>query len=424
MPSNFTENYFRGVQMAEQEIARRRQDDERKTMQAERAKRLQWEDEDRQFSKQERDIKLQLDMAKLAESRAKMLEGQPGPRFQTPGAAISRPGEPTPTAPQMQGPGFEGLNAVLAQARSRPVDVNLAPVGDFQDAEFHAPVKIPDIDFGGGNVVQMPSVRPRTQAGQEYAAMRETQRQREANTYTITDPTTGKPISGPKELLDNFMTQIGQNARDAENRTARVAEAEADRAAAAERNESAINARLQTARLSATARLEAARIGGQNEKAIRFANSKVEQFLGLPQVRKYAETAEISDYITSFPVKQATASDDYDLLVTHAKAVDPGSVAREGEVAAATKYAQSLLESFGMSAQRVLSNQQALTESARKAVIEAIKRKIAPNEQAFKNMRQFYKTQIAAQGLGPEYAESILPNFSLSEKTLDWSELQ
>lgn len=145
-------------------------------------------------------------------------------------------------------------------------------------------------------------------------------------------------------------------------------------------------------------------------------DAKVREFLGLPTVKKFAEVSEISKYANDFPVKTASAGDDYTLLVTLAKAVDPGSVAREGEVQAAASAAQSILENYGINAMSVLSKQRSLTDAARQTIIDTIKRKVEPNTVQYRDLRTSYKDILTSLGATKEEAERFLPDVSGDRK--------
>ena len=340
-------------------------------------------------------IQDQMDAREVAMQQAKLMQGQPAQEI----------GITTPQASAMPYPGQIGQGPTLGGERAA-VEATLAPV------------MIPGVEEFG-----VPSAQIQPQSMQDLIRQQQAQQvfasrlKQQENQVTIpplpglglTAPTT-VPANVAPALITGTMTgqrQTAQQTATAEenrkNREATDARAVADR-----------QARLNAAQIAASARLQASLQGGINQKTIIRADAKVREFLQLPAVKKYQEVAEIEDYVKAFPVDAANAADDYTLLVTLAKAVDPASVAREGEVKAASNSAQSILDSFQIRAESVLNRSRGLTTPARRAIIKAIESKISPNIKSYTNVRNTYKAIIGnLPGLSTQYAEDLLPQLSI-----------
>lgn len=383
MPSKFSENWMSGIQRADQHFAdkKKREKD---------VEDRDWELKRRQAELKLENIQHQLTKRKLEQENVGMTQGQKAPEQTMP--AIGNPESGLPVIPE------KTMAAPLA-----PMQVSGVPELGVADTTV----------FPQSMQQQIAAQQQQVQAAREKQVF-DSQLKREENTYTVPDPTTGRTVTGPKELLDNIFTQTGANARQVDQQ-AFTSEENRKRAEADEKaSKAAADARLKAAQIAASARLAAAQTAGVSNKTTTRADAKVREFLQLPTVKKYSEVAEIIDYAANYPVQTANAADDYTLLVTHAKAVDPGSVAREGEVAAATKAAQSILEQFGINIANVITKNQSLTTRAREAVIQAINRKLAPNVKAYENVRNFYKAQIGSMpGLDPASAEDLIPRLTL-----------
>jgi hypothetical protein len=92
--------------------------------------------------------------------------------------------------------------------------------------------------------------------------------QREANIYTITDPVNGKQITGPKELLDNYLTISQQNASREDQQKFDAVQKDLDRKASAANTQAQIGAANARAAADRAVRLKAAEITAGKDKPL------------------------------------------------------------------------------------------------------------------------------------------------------------
>ena len=145
----------------------------------------------------------------------------------------------------------------------------------------------------------------------------------------------------------------------------------------------------------------------QNQRVIQIAN----QFDNEPLVKNFNTIAEGANFANSLGTgAKANSGDDQALLYAFAKAMDPGSVVREGEYATVAKYAQSWADNFGFKAERVFSNSPFLTEQARKQMKETIGKKVESARQAYDNVHNEYGRRIELQA-GVKNGRDYLTNY-------------
>ncbi len=100
--------------------------------------------------------------------------------------------------------------------------------------------------------------------------------------------------------------------------------------------------------------------------------AKVAAFKTEPLVTNFNTIQSGYNFVQSFPNDTKNPSDDQALIYALAKALDPGSVVREGEYATAQKYAQSWVNSFGKGVSQALLGNGFLSEDARKNIKKTI----------------------------------------------------
>lgn len=121
----------------------------------------------------------------------------------------------------------------------------------------------------------------------------------------------------------------------------------------------------------------------------------VSQFDNEPVVKNYNVVAEGYQFASNIANKEKlTSADNIGLIYAFAKAMDPGSVVREGEYATVQKYAQSWAESFGFNVQRVLTNKEFLTKEAVNNLMSTMNAKYAASEKSFQNIESEYNRKI------------------------------
>lgn len=150
----------------------------------------------------------------------------------------------------------------------------------------------------------------------------------------------------------------------------------------------------------------------------------VGQFDNEPVVKNYNVVAEGYQFAKNLADKpKLTSADNIGLIYAFAKAMDPGSVVREGEYATVQKYAQSWAESFGFNVQRVLTNKEFLTKEAITNLVSTMDAKYAASEQSYRNIESEYNRKIneaksgAVAGSLTDYSKGYTPSAGGTPKT-------
>ena len=112
----------------------------------------------------------------------------------------------------------------------------------------------------------------------------------------------------------------------------------------------------------------------------------VSQFQNSPIVQNYNAIDEGYTFAKSLSNTTTNPADDQALIYALAKALDPGSVVREGEYATAQKYAQSLVQSYGKSVEQALSGTGFLSTGARKNIKSTIESRFNAAQKSYDNL--------------------------------------
>lgn len=112
----------------------------------------------------------------------------------------------------------------------------------------------------------------------------------------------------------------------------------------------------------------------------------VTQFQNSDIVRNYNTIGEGYSFVRSLSNETTNPADDQALIYALAKALDPGSVVREGEYATVQKYAQSLVQSYGKSVNQALTGSGFLSADARKNIKSTIESRFKAAETSYKNL--------------------------------------
>ncbi|MEY2759939.1 MAG: hypothetical protein RIR33_3717 [Pseudomonadota bacterium] len=99
--------------------------------------------------------------------------------------------------------------------------------------------------------------------------------------------------------------------------------------------------------------------------------------------------------------KNKNSASDLGLIVSFTKMLDPGSVAREGEVAL-TQSAQSLYEQAAMWAPRLAGGKTLLPDSVRKMYVDAARDMFGQYEKTYQRLAQSTQKRAADYGLSPD----------------------
>lgn len=122
--------------------------------------------------------------------------------------------------------------------------------------------------------------------------------------------------------------------------------------------------------------------------------SKVGKFSSEPIVQNFATIQEGYNFASALNDATQNPADDQALIYSLAKALDPGSVVREGEYATAQKYAQSWIDSYGKGVEQALLGTGFLSQSARKNIKQTIKQKYEASKTSYDNLYKNYSTGI------------------------------
>jgi hypothetical protein len=100
------------------------------------------------------------------------------------------------------------------------------------------------------------------------------------------------------------------------------------------------------------------------------------------------------NFAGSLDNKTTNPVDDQGLIYALAKALDPGSVVREGEYATAQKYSQSWIQSYGKAVTQALAGTGFLTEQARRQIKDTIESKYKASLASYTNLQGQYEQGI------------------------------
>lgn len=114
-----------------------------------------------------------------------------------------------------------------------------------------------------------------------------------------------------------------------------------------------------------------------------------------PTVKEFSVVKAGSDYINELAKKgKPDATDGQAAIYAFAKAMDPNSVVREGEYATVQKYAQTWKDTLGINVNRVLGQNELLTQDAVKNMARVVAQKYAIAKKNYENVRNETARQI------------------------------
>jgi len=133
--------------------------------------------------------------------------------------------------------------------------------------------------------------------------------------------------------------------------------------------------------------------GGGNLGVLGLTNQQIDnisplvsQFQSSPIVQNYNTIGEGYNFVKSLSDKTTNPADDQALIYALAKALDPGSVVREGEYATVQKYAQSWAKAYGKGVSQALAGTGFLSESARKNIKSTIESRFNASQTSYQNL--------------------------------------
>ncbi len=141
------------------------------------------------------------------------------------------------------------------------------------------------------------------------------------------------------------------------------------------------------------------------------------QFDGEQAIKNYQVSAEAIDAI-----KRAgnTPTDDISRVYAFAKVMDPNSVVREGEYDTVQKYAQAVLQAYGLKGKRIFENSGFLTQEARNFLLTTLNNRLKSSEKAFDNIYSEYGrriNKITGQTDGTDYISNYKQAFGTKDLT-------
>jgi hypothetical protein len=154
-----------------------------------------------------------------------------------------------------------------------------------------------------------------------------------------------------------------------------------------------------------TSRINATRTGGGNTDQLysglstptaTAVRSKVSKFSTEPAVQNFATIQSGYNFAKSLSSTTKNPADDQALIYSLAKALDPGSVVREGEYATAQKYSQSWIQAYGKGVEQALAGTGFLSETARNNIKKTIEQKYLSEKKTYDNLYNNYTAGINA----------------------------
>ena len=123
---------------------------------------------------------------------------------------------------------------------------------------------------------------------------------------------------------------------------------------------------------------------------------RVTKFATEPIIQNFATIQEGFNFASSLADTTTNPADDQGLIYSLAKALDPGSVVREGEYATAQKYAQSWIKAYGKGVEQAILGTGFLSQEARKNIKKTIEQKFRASERSYDNLYGQYAKGVNA----------------------------
>lgn len=168
---------------------------------------------------------------------------------------------------------------------------------------------------------------------------------------------------------------------------------------------------------------------GADGKVLKLTNTQIDnispittQFKNEPIVQNFNIIAEGYQFVSSLSNNTTNPSDDQALIYALAKALDPGSVVREGEYATAQKYSQSWINSYGKSVTQALSGTGFLSEQARKNIKDTIKSRFTTAQKNYENIfaetaRRIELVGNTPAGTGSQFLTNYAGGYAATQPT-------
>ena len=155
--------------------------------------------------------------------------------------------------------------------------------------------------------------------------------------------------------------------------------------------------------------------GGLSSATATAVRAKVGKFGTEPVVQNFATIQEGKNFVDSLSNTTTNPADDQGLIYALAKALDPGSVVREGEYATAQKYSQSWITAYGKGVTQAIAGTGFLSEQARKNIKSIINSKYQSSKQSYDSLYNQYATGVNTI-TGRANGKDFLVDYSVSQK--------
>lgn len=142
--------------------------------------------------------------------------------------------------------------------------------------------------------------------------------------------------------------------------------------------------------------------------------AKVNAFKSEPVAQNFATVQEGRNFAKSISDTTKNPADDQALIYALAKALDPGSVVREGEYATAQKYSQSWINAYGKGVEQALLGTGFLSADARKNIKKTIEQKYSASKKSYDNLYGQYENGISTL-TGRKDGSKFLSDYRIAE---------
>lgn len=151
--------------------------------------------------------------------------------------------------------------------------------------------------------------------------------------------------------------------------------------------------------------------------------ARVNAFKSEPMVQNFATVQDGYNFASSLAADTKNPADDQALIYALAKALDPGSVVREGEYATAQKYAQSWVSAYGAGVNQALLGTGFLSDAARSNIKKTIEQKYTTTKKSYDNLYKQYGDNIGAL-TGRDDGTRFLTDYSTNQSDSSASDIK
>ena len=171
---------------------------------------------------------------------------------------------------------------------------------------------------------------------------------------------------------------------------------------------------------AATALTERLKVAQANQQRIDTrVDALAKDFRGEETVKQFNQIAQAQNFVRDLDTNTNNPGDDIALVYAFAKAMDPGSVVREGEYATVQNNISSFNQMLGAKLDQVISGNGFLDPAVRQKIKNTIESKYGSAKSQYDSVQKAYATQIDRL-TGKNDGDSFLLNYSeFSPVTLD-----